>query len=484
MRLQSYYYTAFSVRFVLELRKKYFMAERVEPAVLPRDLIRYRADLAEKIIDNIAGGGNPIRAHVNAWTAYEDLCRVEAVPINGAALHLGNIDAAGFSKEQGFEDLALELGIDPSGKVYERIEADKRELDKSYFDRRQPLTQYGSFNGIAEVRQAFADYLDDWGGITISPEGTFFSSGGASEEARRLITALGLYNQDKNQPANFLTTVPNYGPIINMARDNSQMEVITCQTTAEDNYFISPETAKILVKENNIGIFYLVPIGNPSSAIISPEQIEAVTKAVLEANPNITFLVDLAYLTTIDTDQAKAILAGFVKAGVLNNCLFLTSLSKSHGRPGDRLGAGHTLNQELLSFIRMATEQANPSESRSAMLEAVAVLKQVKPETIKKLAQLYGERRQALIEVLGQINQNAGKEVFANLDNLRADGALYVYPELGAEIGNALNLFIQLGIMGIGGRFFGEGEESNRVRLAIGTITTEEIKNIPDLILK
>ena len=436
-------------------------------------LKKIRKKLAEQTAVEIKDGNNPIRAHVKAWTEYCKLCEEKGLKKMGINLSIGNIDAATFDKETGFESLSDELGIKPDGKIYEKLTDFKKKLDLKYY-KNSPLARYGSYAGILEVREALAEYLSFWGGISIDADNIFFSSGGASESARRVIKAMAFYHKANKTSSNFLTSVPSYKPIINLAIAESGMKVKTVECQEKDNYFFTKDNIGKLVKENKIGVVYIVPIGNPTSTLIEAKQLKETIEKAYRINPNIIFLVDLAYISTIKRKTAQQMMSGFKK--VLNRCVFLTSLSKSHARPGDRLAGCYTNIDGMETYIKKATEMGNLSESRPAMLEAIAVLKNVNNKAVVKLAKLFELRRKAMIKVMKRINKEMGKEIFIGLDELKSDGGLYVYPRL--KNIDSLELFIETGILGIGGRFFGENKNSDRVRFAIGTYTIKEIENI------
>jgi len=436
-------------------------------------LKQIRKKLTEQAAVEIKNGNNPIRVHVKVWTEYCRLCKEKDLKKMGINLSIGNIDASTFDRETGFESLSDELGIKPNGEVYKKLTDFKKKLDLKYY-KTVPLIRYGSYAGVLEVKEALAEYLSFWGGIDIDADNIYFSSGGASEAARRLVKALAFYHKANKTSSNFLTSVPSYKPIINLAINEPGMKVKEVECKEKDNYFFTKNNIGKLIKDNKIGVVYIVPIGNPTSTLIEAKQLKEVIEKAYKINPNIIFMIDLAYISTIERKTAHEMMKGFKK--VLNRCVFLTSLSKSHARPGDRLAGCYTKIKGMETYIKKSTEMGNLSESRPAMLEAIAVLKVVNNRAVVKLAKLFELRRKTMIKVMKRINKEKGEEIFVGLDELKSDGGLYVYTRL-KEI-DSLELFTETGILGIGGRFFGERKSSDRVRFAIGTYTVKEIENI------
>ncbi|MDP3093306.1 MAG: pyridoxal phosphate-dependent aminotransferase [bacterium] len=440
-------------------------------------LATIRRELTGQLLARVDKGANPLRANALIWSEYADRCNKEGLPVIGANLSLGNIDASSFDREPGHWHLSQALGIHPDGEIYRQISLTKEKLNREYYFSGRSLAKYGDFTGIEEARLAFSKYLAQWGGVMISKEETFFSSGGTSDAAQREMGALVLWLDKKQLEANFLTTVPGYTPVINMAR-RAGMRVITLECGETDSYFLQADQARQIVQDQNIGVFYIVPINNPTGTMIPADQLSRVVKQSYEANTAIIFLVDLAYITTVPEEQARAMLAVFNNKEILRQTVFLTSLSKSHAIPGQRLGACHTIVAGMNECLRAATEAGNPCHSAAAMLEAVAVLENVSKEAVRQTAAVYRRRREVTVDVLRDINRLTDRELFIDLDQLKTDGALYVYPRLGKSK-TSLDLFVQTGMWGIGGRFFGAGDNDQRVRLAIGVNSSLEIQGIP-----
>ncbi|KKR14813.1 MAG: Aspartate/tyrosine/aromaticaminotransferase [Candidatus Falkowbacteria bacterium GW2011_GWA2_39_24] len=381
-----------------------------------------RRELTEQLLIKVDRGANPLRANTLIWSEYVDRCNKKQLPIIGANLSLGNIDANSFDRESEDLHLSQALGICPDGEIYRQISLAKEKLNREYYFSGRSLSKYGEFAGIEEVRAAFAEYLAQWGGIVISKDATFFSSGEASDMAQREIEALVLWLNEERLETSFLTTVPGYMPIINMAR-KAGMRVITLECSEANNYFLQSDQARQIVQDENIGVFYIVPINNPTGTMVSADQLSRVVRQSYEANTSIIFLVDLAYITTVSEERAHTMLAIFNNKEILERTIFLTSLSKSHAIPGQRLGACHTIVVGMNECLRIATESGNPCHSSAAMLEAVAVLNNVNKESVRQTATVYKRRREMMIDTLKDINRLTNQELFINLDKLKTDGA-------------------------------------------------------------
>lgn len=437
--------------------------------------IELRRGFAQQIEDIIAGGGRMIRSHEKFYNKYVAAAEGLRLDHRSANFGLGDIDTKPMLEEAGFEDLPSLTGTEPGSEVDERIHKRIRELKKEYWDKGQSLERYSGFNGIIEVRQLFSDWFWQTTGLKIGVDNTYFSAEGASGAIKRDLKAAVAYCQSKGLDSNFLTSTPGYEPVISMAADQQDMEVSKVCCGPEDNYFFKPEEVGDIIEENKIGVFYIVPINNPTSTKIEPSQLKNVLIETRKANPNILFFVDLAYITSLP--QAETYELTKVFDHFMDNCVFHSTTSKSHARPGSRFGATHTQVDGFDRFISNAAQLGNPSINGLSMAKAVGVMECVSRETVERTAELYAQRRELMIKALGRINDVTGEEIFVNLDRLQAPGGLYVYPEISKGL-RAADLFVKYGLLGIDGKYFSDDPESNRVRLAIGLKGSNEIESL------
>lgn len=461
-------------------------SERFQAEIYPpetcAELLSIRQGLAEQLRQMMAvPGANCTTVFNSIWEQYVAVAQEKELPPIGLNFTLGNVvlPRRGESQEdEEYLSLAAEMGLDTKSLEFWGILYEQVVIRRTYEETHRPLGGYKNFRGLLEARQAFSLYLTHFG-LTIPAEGTYFSSGGASTAAERAIRAAFAYQNKNSQPSGFLSTGPTYTPISSMVDGFAGIKHVRRACSERNNYFFTPEELGTVIKQEQIGIIYVVPIGNPNPTMIPPDQLRETMRVARIANPNIIPIIDLAYISTIPQEKVMQMFIALKEAGVLEQCIFITSLSKTHGRPGSRLGAYHTLNYRVLEpYIKIACEAGNPVESDTAGLEATAILRHVSWQAVEKLSRLYTLRRSALIQTLADINNKLGKDIFVNPDQLVVDGSMYVYARLADGI-DAAELFRLTGILGIDGQYFDDEPDNRSIRFSIGAVETPQIKQLP-----
>ena len=437
-----------------------------------------RTQVVEQINAAMTGGQQVIRAYNDGWIKYKNGCETQNLPLMGENGTLGDVDAQGFDLEPEFGHLSREIGIHPD--TFRTIRNQGTDLYIDYYRRGQSISGYQTPFGLSETRHLLADFTSRWSGVSLINEtNTFFSAEGGSRMIDTTLQVVDFLLKDKgvDQPV-FAYSQPSYTPVIAMAKNQGwQLNGELCSES--NDYFFAPEQAERIAKQSDLA--YMVIINNPTSVTISPKLFQESIKAMQSVNPQMVFLVDLAYLTTIEKSTAHQLMDVFNDPAVFNQSVLITSLSKSHASPGFRFGGSHTGIKNFAAGLNTISSQVNPSCPVSAMIDAFGLLSYVTDEAITQTASIYSQRRNAMIQALNQINIQANEKIFLDVESLRANGGLYVYPQLAKGL-DALKLFNRFGLLGINGDCFEDSAQSRRIRFSIGKLRVEQIRSIPERI--
>lgn len=423
----------------------------------------------------LKAGENPLFYLPPCYGRYEAGCRAAGLPVKGANVSLGDVDARSLARESGHRRLAAELGLDPDSENFRQIQLYGEELYRHHwFNDERGITGYQATAGLEVVRAAAAEFYNFWTGLTMKPEQTFVSTGGGSGVIRVVFKSLAHQRRDEQRKPVLLTATPYYGPAIDMAGEEGyQVPPIDCGE--DSNYFFDPDQAAGAVKEHGVTDMYVATVGNPTGRMIPAEQLNAVMAAVFKANPNIRVVLDTVYNCNLGKEKSVEQLAGFHDSEWLAKTVFIHSLSKSHFVPAHRLGFWLTADAELAKRVLSVTGIGNPSPAIAVQQKLYGILSVVTKEAIDKGSEVYRSRLEAGRELLDMINQAVNLQVFKPLNSL-PDAGLYLYPQLGESLPTAFKIFEQLGLFMAPGLSFGESSDSNRARIALGRHAVPDIQ--------
>jgi len=230
-------------------------------------------------------------------------------------------------------------------------------------------------------------------------------------------------------------------------------------------------------------IMFITPGDNPRACSYNAENLRQVLLKMKEINPEIVFIFDMAYMSMIPVEKAKALIAVIQETGVDQRAIFAISESKRLARPGTRIGAAVIFNEELKKVFQADTIRNYPGFSGEVDVLFRALSYIIPPETIAAYISMLRQRQQALLEVLRDLNPEG--QYFKNLDLisvpgyskinaevLKQDVPLYLWVELQEGV-SPFEIIKKLGIVGVPGSVF--GDTGNHMRFSLGVVSTADI---------
>ncbi|MEK7499878.1 MAG: pyridoxal phosphate-dependent aminotransferase, partial [Patescibacteria group bacterium] len=330
--------------------------------------------------------------------------------------------------------------------------------------------------GYLPTRQAFAEFINRYG-LNFRAEETVFSYGSLPAFDGILQLAQILAKRD-GVPVHLINPEPTF-PVVAAQAIRRDIPVISISTSPKTGYCITAEslcTAFENTASNARDVLYIVPMSNPTSSINDPEVLAQAIAEFHRLRPKGMIIVDLAYLEMIPKAHAKDILSRFTKAGVLDQCLFVTSLSKLYGDPGGRAGAIHTNNPLFFQELKTQWQTIYASMASAVENEALAKLKFVTKKARQRLFKLFNTRQKAVLSMLNKIDTDRaskGLEPLMDIGSVHSDIPLYLFVKLNEGF-SWLDLFRETGFVVVPGEVFGAKPEDRMVRIAVGTELLEE----------
>lgn len=311
---------------------------------------------------------------------------------------------------QGYEVINFGVGQPDVGTPDPIAEEAKKALDEGF-------TKYTESSGLAELREAIADYLS-----------TRFVSNIKSSEV--LVTpgalpAIFLVYLSYVEPGDEVVIIePSYPPYTELAMlFNAKPIYVPLRWRGSDKGFeldivklenaVNQKTKMIVVNNPH----------NPTGAIIPPKHIERILE--LAKRVNAVVLVDEVYNEIIFEDKAFKSVISF--ENWKDNTIYVNSLSKTFSMTGWRLGYLVTQEDVVAKLVNLAVNIWSCPTSFVQKAGVVAFRKEVVWEYVKDMVKLFKRRRDLMVLKLREIN---GLEVWPS------QGTFYLFPYIGRILEN------------------------------------------------
>jgi len=264
--------------------------------------------------------------------------------------------------------------------------------------------QYSKPFGLEDLRQAICDQLLEPSGLHQKKENILVTSGGL--ETMALVCQLFIEPGDV-----ILTEQPTFLHVTDTF-EMFQAKVVACEC---DDGGIVPEDAEKKIKEYNAKMIYVVPtFNNPTGRSLSAERRKKL--AELGTKYNIIILEDDPYRDVRYSGEVLPAIRSFDTSG---NTIMACSFSKIFA-PGSRLGYS-VADEDVIYALRdakIATNSQPPGISE--VLVAEFFKRGYYPEHLRKMCDLYRERRDVMIEAMDEYFPEGTKHTFP-------DGGYYVW---------------------------------------------------------
>lgn len=261
-------------------------------------------------------------------------------------------------------------------------------------------------------------------------------------------------------------------------------------------------------------IMYLIPADNPTARSVDPEKLRGVIEASRQANPEMVFFFDMAYMKLIPKKKADAIIQVIKETGAMDHSIFAFSDSKRLGQPGSRFGAivvpkdAHIVDEKAKDkkvilgtgqgLIQDTTRKINPGWSVETDVMYQATNKFVGEEDVEMYKRLLRQRQTALLEVIKDLDPDG--RYFKNLDRIHIpvdeneeppegsvvqDVPLYLWVEINNDGGDFLrkcfDIIEDLNIVGVPGTVF---RDNGHMRFSLGVVSTLDILKKSDRVMR
>ncbi len=242
---------------------------------------------------------------------------------------------------------------------------------------------YQSYNGIPELRQAFAHWYKTWFGAELDPEGEVLPLMGSKEGLMHIAMAF-LEAGDE-------VLVPNPGyPAYRAVSNLTGARIVEYQLEEERNWL--PDLAAL--EQRGLGRVKIMWINYPNMPTGRPADRRFMEEAVAFARRNEILLVnDNPYSFILNGEQFSI----FSIPGAKDVALELNSLSKGHNMAGWRIGmlAGR---EDYLKVVLRFKSNMDSGMFKPVQLAAVEALNSP-PSWYENLNAVYAERRKTVFQL-------------------------------------------------------------------------------------
>lgn len=344
--------------------------------------------------------------------------------------------------ETAFEVLARAKALEAQGRSVIHLEIGEPDFDtpKNIVDAgvralQEGATHYGPSAGLAQAREAFAQYFTKDRGVKVTPE-QFVITPGAKPILYFIITAL----VDEGEEAIY----PNPGfPIYESVIDFVGGKSVPLPLREENDFRIDHDELRRLANSNTKLIILNSP-GNPTGGLFTMEDLEVVAEVAKKHDAWV--LADEIYSHIIYEGQHRTILE---IDGMAERTIVLDGHSKTYAMTGWRLGYG-VMPTELAPVIGRLMTNVNSCTASFTQLAGIEALlgDQSAAEAMVREFQV---RRDLLVDALNDIDGVSCK---------RPGGAFYVFPNISALGMDAAKfqkrLLEEYGVASLAGTSFGK----------------------------
>ncbi|MBN2329279.1 MAG: pyridoxal phosphate-dependent aminotransferase [Candidatus Omnitrophica bacterium] len=354
-------------------------------------------------------------------------------------------------KEQGRDIISFGLG-EPDFDTPSHIrETAKRALDQGY-------THYGPSNGLPELRQAIAQYMQRTRRIPVDPEEVVVTPGAKPIVFDVMMALL-------NPGDEVLYPNPGY-PIYESVADwiGAHAKPLPLLESQNWNFSVDQLVHSITPK---IRMIVINSPGNPTGTLLGESELREIAR--LAVDHNLWVIADEVYSQIIFDGEFNSIAS---VAGMKERTIIVDGFSKTYAMTGWRLGYG-VMNKLLAEQVAKIETNIDSCSCTFSQIAGTQALLGSQDESLYMIEQ-FKERSKIIVDGLNAIE---------GVRCLPAQGAFYVFPNvtgacrrLGMQTANELQrgLLEQAGVAVLPRTCFGrknEGEDQEYIRLSFATST-------------
>jgi aspartate aminotransferase len=272
--------------------------------------------------------------------------------------------------------------------------------------------KYTDVGGLPQLRKAIADELNGVHNLALDPEQILVSTG-AKHSLFNLFMALIDPGDEVLIPAPYWVSYPD---MVMLAGGRP----VILETRAEDDFAVTAEQIRQACTGRTRAIVLNNP-SNPTGAVYSRKQVEAVAQAVIEKD--ILVISDDIYRQLVYGD-AEYVSIAKLGPDIAKRTILVDGVSKTYAMTGWRIG--YTAGP--LPLIKAMAKIQGQSTSNPAHVAQIATLAALTgpQQCVGEMRRAFDERRQAIVRLLRAIPGVSCRE---------PKGAFYAFPDVSAYIG-------------------------------------------------
>jgi aspartate aminotransferase len=315
---------------------------------------------------------------------------------------------AGRMKAEGIDVLSFGAG-EPDFDTPDHIKAAVREgLDKG-------VGKYTEVAGLLTLRKAIATEMSRVHNTKIEPENVLVSAG-AKHSLFNLFMAMIDPGDEVIIPAPYWVSYPD---MVMLAGGTP----VILTTKAEDDFAVTAAQVAAACTSKTRAIVLNNP-SNPTGAVYTRAQIEALAKVVVEKN--ILVISDDIYRSLVYAGAEYVSIAGLSQA-LADRTVLIDGVSKTYAMTGWRIGYTSTTAAlaPLIKAMNKIQGQSTSNATHAAQVATLAALTGTQ-QPVEMMRTAFDERRIEMTKLLRALPNVACRE---------PKGAFYAFPDLGAYLG-------------------------------------------------
>lgn len=319
------------------------------------------------------------------------------------------------------------------------IEAAKESLDSG-------KTFYTSNQGLPSLREKISKYLKDRFDVHYDKDEMILTAGSSQGILAALMAII-------NPGDEIIVTEPTYicyVPDIEMCGGKA----VVIPLSSDNEYKLTPDILKKYITNKTKAVFLSYP-NNPTGAIMTKEELEAIAPIILE---NDLYVISDEIYAELTYESRHCSIASF--EGFKERTILISGFSKAFAMTGWRLGYV-CAPKEILDQILKIQQYIMLSAPTTAQYGAIAALDKCIPD-MENMVKEYNRRREYLLKSFKELG----------IDCFNARGAFYLFPSIknfnmtSREL--CLKLLNEYNVLVVPGTAFGDSGEGY-IRISYAT---------------
>lgn len=266
---------------------------------------------------------------------------------------------------------------------------------------------YTPNNGLPELREAVAQYTNEFSGTPVDAAQTLVTNG-AKQAVYLGLAAILDAGDEVLVPAPYWVTYPE-------ASQLAGATPVAIETDAAAGFKVSIEQLERATSERTKALIFVSP-SNPTGAVYTAAEVEAIGRWAAERG--VWVLTDDIYQRLIYNGLASAPSIAAVPE-LVDRCLIVNGVAKTFAMTGWRVGwlvGPHDVMKAAANHQSHLTSNVNNIAQRAALAALTGP-----HEPIEEMRNAFDKRRQAMVGWLNQMN---------GVECLEPEGAFYTFPSV------------------------------------------------------